>query len=159
MSRVVVRAAKATLVFGCILTLVVQLLFIPLIAAETVRGFPEVAYLRWPGIVGCIAIVICAQVVMVCTWRLLTLVSESSIFAPESLRYVDVMVGASLAASALFAAAFVTLSAANATGGPGVAFLLIAGTGGSLGIALILSVMRSLLTQATSFKHELAEVV
>ena len=158
MSRFVIATAKATILLGWALTLLLQLLFIPLLAADTVREFPEVGHLRWPGIVGCVAIVMCVQVVMICTWRLLTMVAESRIFDPVALTYVGVMVAACLGASALFAIAYLVLVGAGALG-PGVAFLVIAGAGACLGIALVLAVMRSLLTQATHFKQELTEVI
>jgi hypothetical protein len=158
MSRFVIGAAKFMIVLGFLMTLVIQFFVIPVLAADTVRYAPDVAYLRWPGILGCVAIVLCAQVVLVCTWRLLTLVTTRDIFTMTSLRYVNVMIGAFVAASALFVVANGVLSGASALSS-GTMLLTVMGAAACLGFALVLWVMRSLLTQAVGFKNDLAEVI
>lgn len=158
MSRFVILSAKFMIVIGFLMTLVTQFLIIPVMAADTVGYAPEVAYLRWPGILGCIAIVVCAQVVLVCTWRLLTMVTTRDIFTPTSLRYVNVMIGAFVVASALFVIANGVLSGAGVLSS-GTMLLTVMGAAACLGFALVLWVMRSLLTQAVGFKNDLAEVI
>ncbi|MFS0853272.1 DUF2975 domain-containing protein [Microbacterium sp. 179-I 3D4 NHS] len=86
------------------------------------------------------------QVFGVCVWMLLTKVRRGSIFSPASFRYVDVIIGAIAAASAL---AFI-LAALLAPGStaPGLV-ALIGGAGVVLaGMALLMVVMKALLRQA-----------
>src|SRR4051812_19612084 len=62
--------------------------------AHMARETPDLAYLRWPLTAMAVFWVLCAQVVVVCTWRLLTLVRHDRIFSPASLAWVDSIVGA-----------------------------------------------------------------
>lgn len=92
------------------------------------------------------------QVFAVCVWRLLTLVRRGAVFSDAAFRYVDVIIGAIVAASVL---AFV-LGVILAPGGvaPGVVGL-ICGAGLVLaGMALLVVVMRTLLAQAISRERE-----
>lgn len=92
------------------------------------------------------------QVFAVCVWRLLTLVRRGAVFSDAAFRYVDVIIGAIVAASVL---AFV-LGVILAPGGvaPGVVGL-ICGAGLVLaGMALLVVVMRTLLAQAIARERE-----
>src|SRR5918998_3031593 len=59
---------------------------------------PEQAHLRWPLTALSVFWVLCVQVVIVCTWKLLTLVRDDRIFSEVSLKWVDVIVWAIAAA-------------------------------------------------------------
>ncbi|MFJ4253925.1 DUF2975 domain-containing protein [Microbacterium sp. NPDC090003] len=86
------------------------------------------------------------QVFGVCVWMLLTKVRQGLIFSESSFRYVDVIIGAIVAAAAL---AWI-LAALLAPGevAPGVV-ALIGGAGLVLaGVALLVVVMKALLRQA-----------
>ena len=61
--------------------------------AYMARESPDLAYLRWPLTAMAVFWVLCVQVVVVCTWRLLTLVTDDRIFSPASLAWVDAIVG------------------------------------------------------------------
>src|SRR4051794_31501069 len=50
---------------------------------------PEDAYLRWPATAVTVFWVLCVEVVVVCTWRLLTFVRDDRIFSPASVAWVD----------------------------------------------------------------------
>ncbi|MEU9883861.1 DUF2975 domain-containing protein [Streptomyces phaeochromogenes] len=106
-----------------------------------------------------------AQVALVCVWRLVTMVRRGTVFSHAAFRYVDGVIGAVVAAGLLW----FTVTAINAPGqrdDPGVTVI----TGGIglaiLGVALIVLVLRMLLTQAvtrdveaTQMQAELNEVI
>lgn len=158
MERAAIVGAKGVIVVALLLSLLGQAVIIPLLAAEAVRELPAAEGLRWPGIVGCWAIIVSVQVALVCMWRLLSMVARQRIFDRGAFRLVDVMIGCASAAALLFVAAFVTLTIANAMP-PVVALFLMMGCFGAAGIALLLVVMRGLLAKATDLEHEMATVV
>jgi hypothetical protein len=55
---------------------------------------PEHAYLRWPATAVTVFWVLCIQLVIVSTWKLLTLVQNDRIFSEASLMWVNAIVGA-----------------------------------------------------------------
>ena len=67
---------------------------------------PEHAYLRWPATAVTVFWVLCVQVVIVCTWQLLTLVKADRIFTNDALVWVNGIVWA-------IAAAWVVLGACS----------------------------------------------
>ena len=105
------------------------------------------------------------QVALVCVWRLVTMVRRGTVFSDAAFRYVDVVIGAIVAAALVW----FTVTAINAPGqrdDPGVT-LIMGGIGVAiLGVALIVLVLRMLLAQAvardveaTQLKAELNEVI
>lgn len=158
MQELTVYGAKAVLFLILLASAVGQIFVIPQLASETVSVFPEADYLRVPGIIGCVAIILCVQVALVCVWRLLSMVAESSIFEPSAFATVNLIIGSSGVATVLVAAAFVVLTVAGAMS-PGVMLLLIAGVLGGTGLTLLIVVMRGLLKQATALEKDLAEVI
>ncbi|MEV2190892.1 DUF2975 domain-containing protein [Streptomyces phaeochromogenes] len=106
-----------------------------------------------------------AQVVLVCVWRLVTMVRRGTVFSDSAFRYVDGVIGAIVEAALLW----FTVTAINAPGqrdDPGVT-VIMGGIGlAILGVALIVLVLRMLLAQAvardveaTQMQAELAEVI
>lgn len=86
------------------------------------------------------------QVFGVCVWMLLTKVRRGSIFQPSSFRYVDVIIGAILAAAVLAWILAALLAPGDAA--PGI-IAPIGGIGVVLaGMALLVVVMKALLRQA-----------
>lgn len=158
MQHAAVAGSKAAIVVILALLLLAQVVLIPLQAAQTVQMFPEVEYLRIPGIVGCIAIVACVQFALICVWSLLSMVAKGSIFQPSAFRVVNTIIGCIIAATCLLVAAFVILTVANAMP-PGVVIMLVMGITGGAGLALLLVVMRGLLRKATGLDQDLAEVI
>ncbi|MFT4235347.1 MAG: DUF2975 domain-containing protein [Microbacterium sp.] len=158
MQRITILALKAVLAFAFLVCLFGEVLVIPLFANEVVGEFPEVGYLRLPGIVGSIAIVMCVQAALVGIWVLLSMVAKDAIFRPSAFRVVDVLIGCGIAQAVLFIAAFIVLSVAGATT-PGAMILIIVGTAASGGVALLLQVMKGLLRKAVELQSEMAEVI
>ncbi|MGW2585992.1 DUF2975 domain-containing protein [Streptomyces virginiae] len=108
---------------------------------------------------------VAAQAALVCVWRLVTMVRRGTVFSHTAFRYVDVVIGAIVAVALLW---FV-VTAVNAPGqreDPGVT-VIMGGIGVAiLGVALIVLVLRMLLTQAvardveaTRMRAELDEVI
>ncbi|WP_444970869.1 DUF2975 domain-containing protein [Streptomyces sp. SAI-25] len=106
-----------------------------------------------------------AQVTVVCVWRLVTMVRHGTVFSHAAFRYVDIIIGAIVAAGLVWFA----VTALNAPGqrdDPGVT-LIMGGVGVAiLGVALIVLVLRTLLAQAvardveaTQLQAELDEVI
>ncbi|CAB4773716.1 unannotated protein [freshwater metagenome] len=155
MNPYVVAALRTVLALGLAGSLFVQAVMVPLL-------FLDLDDASTPVRVQVVAIVllgiVAVQVVMVCTWRLLTLVGRDEVFSPRSFRYVDTISGAVVAAALLL----FWLGAVAAPGedvAPGVV-LLVGGAGGLvLGAALVVRVMRALLVQAVGMRDELAEVI
>jgi hypothetical protein len=97
------------------------------------------------------------QVTAVCVWRLVTMVRRGTVFSPAAFRYVDVIVGA-IVAAALVWFAITALNAPGQRDDPGVTGIM-AGIGvGILGVALIVRVLRMLLAQAVTRDGEATQL-
>jgi hypothetical protein len=92
---------------------------------------------------------VCVQVAVVCVWRLVTMVRRGTVFSYAAFRYVDVVIGAIVAAALVWFAA-TGVNAPGQRADPGVT-LIMGGIGVAiLGIALIVLVLRMLLAQAVA---------
>jgi hypothetical protein len=93
--------------------------------------------------------ILTVQVVLVCVWRLLSMVRAGTVFSHASFRYVDIVLGAVTAAALLVFALGVVLAPGEAVA-PGV--VLLVGGAGLLVVlaALVVLVLRMLLAQAVA---------
>src|SRR5262245_18539079 len=89
-----VVALRIVLAVAFALMVLFQVFSLPGQFAHMAKEEPDLAYLRWPLTAFAILEVLCVQVVIVCTWKLLTLVTHDRIFSERSLRWVDTIVGA-----------------------------------------------------------------
>ena len=115
--------------------------------------------------------IVTMQVTAVCVWRLLTMVRRGTVFSHAAFRYVDIVIGAIAAASALMFAIAVVAAYNNRTSpddevAPGVVGLICGASLVIAGVALVVLVLRMLLVQAVALdstaKHlqsELDEVI
>lgn len=115
------------------------------------------AYLRWPATAVTIFWVLCIEVVVVCTWKLLSLVTSGRIFSEASLVWVDGILGA-------IGAAWMTLLGVGLYVGvraddPGLPLLLFVIGMGVTVLGLLMLVLRALLRQATSLRTDLEAVI
>lgn len=118
---------------------------------------PDLAYLRWPLTTVAVLVLVCVQVVIVCTWKLLTMVTEDRIFSERSLTWVDAIVWAIAAAWILLFGVLVHLGATwNDPGLPLLMALLLL-FGAVLGLLML--VMRALLRQATTLRTDMEAVI
>ncbi|MFD6178777.1 MULTISPECIES: DUF2975 domain-containing protein [unclassified Isoptericola] len=149
---------RALLVAVFAAIVVTQVLALPSLAATTAQDHPEMASLRWPLLVLAVAALACVEVVIVCTWRLLTMVRDDRIFSDHALVWVNGIVAAVAAAWLLDLAALVLLLAAGTgSAGPTLALLLALVVGAA--VALLMVVLRALLRQATELRTDLDGVI
>jgi Protein of unknown function (DUF2975) len=130
-------------------SLFVQLVMVPLLAADLNDLRPSYAYLRTPLLIIVVLGIVTIQVVLVCVWRLVTMVRRGTVFSDAAFRYVNVVIGAIAAASVLTFALGVLLAPGEAVA-PGIVLLIGGAAVLVAGIALIVLVMRMLLAQAVA---------
>ena len=159
MNSVLVVACKVLLVFFALGILVVQLFILPRLANESLELFPEVGFLYAPLLYLLEFVTVLADVVIVCLWMLLSRITRGIIFASDSLRLVNVIVGCFLATAAVFIVIFCIFQFGINAGGPSVFLGSLGGAGASIFAALVLLVMRGLLRTAIQQQDYLAEVV
>jgi len=118
---------------------------------------PEHAYLRWPATAVTVFWVLCVQVVLVCTWKLLTLVENDQIFTQPSVVWVNGIVGAIGAAWVVLVGVLLYVGV-NATD-PGLPLLLFLLLTGVTVLGLLMMVMRALLLRATTLRTDMDAVI
>ncbi|MBO7936031.1 DUF2975 domain-containing protein [Streptomyces sp. S9] len=163
MGKLTVRALRAVLAVVFTGTVFVQALMMWVLVSgnDPEDGSLPLTALRVVTILGIGTV----QVALVCVWRLVSMVRRGTVFSRAAFRYVDVIIGAIVAAALVW----FTITALNAPGqrdDPGVT-LIMGGIGVAiLGIALIVLVLRMLLAQAvardveaTQMQAELDEVI
>jgi len=136
---------------------VFQTLSLPGQFAYMAEQSPDLAYLRWPMTAVSVFWVLCVQVVIVATWRLLTLVTKDRIFSQASLAWVDAIVWAIAAAWMVLLGVFLYVGFnADDPGLPLLLFLLLVGVAA---LGLLMVVMRALLRQATTLRTDMEAVI
>ncbi|MFF5637888.1 DUF2975 domain-containing protein [Streptomyces sp. NPDC012825] len=165
MGKLTVLALRAVLAGLFAGSVFVEAVMVPLLAADLNGLRPEYAHLRTPVLVLLVLGALTAQTVLVCVWRLVTMVRRGTVFSHGAFRYVDVVTGA-FAAGAVLVFAFAVLLAPGEAVAPGVVLLICGASLAVLGVALIVLVLRMLLAQAvereaeaTRMRAELAEVI
>ncbi len=163
MGRLTVQALRCVLAVVLAGTVLIQvgIVWALVSGADPEEGSPSLTALRVVTILGLITV----QVALVCVWRLVTMVRRSTVFSLDAFRYVDILIGA-IVAAALVWFAVTGINAPDQRDDPGVT-LIMGGIGaGILGVALIVLVLRTLLAQAvardleaTRMQAELDEVI
>ncbi|UUU19359.1 DUF2975 domain-containing protein [Streptomyces sp. DSM 40750] len=165
MGKLTVLALRAVVVLLFVGSVFVQTVMVPLLAVDLDDLGRDAAHLRTPVLVIVVLGVVTVQVVLVCVWRLVTMVRRDTVFSHAAFRYVHGVIGAMVAAAALVFTLGVVLAPGEAVP-PGIVLLLGGVTLAVLGMALIVLVLRMLLAQAvtrdieaTQMRAELAEVI
>ncbi len=141
--------------FGVLLLL--QVMSLPGQFAHMARESPDSAHLRWPLTAISIFLVLCVQVVVVATWKLLTLVKKDRIFTAASLRWVDAIVWSVGAGWLVLLGVFLVVGfTADDPGAPLLLFLLLVAVAV---LGLLIVVLRALLRQATALRSDLESVI
>ena len=136
---------------------VFQTLSLPGQFRHMAQEHPEDADLRWPLTAIAVFLVLCVQVVVVATWKLLGLVSADRIFTRDSLVWVNAILGAIAAAWLVLLAIFLWVGfQADDPGVPMLLFLVLV-AGAVLGLLMV--VMRALLRQATTLRTDMDAVI
>ncbi|WP_194765105.1 DUF2975 domain-containing protein [Microbacterium sp. UFMG61] len=152
------RALKALIVVLLALLLASQILVIPEVARITALRNPDVVQLEVPGIIGAVVFMALIEVTLVCVWFLLSLVQTDRIFRVEAFRYVDIILGALVAAGVLILASYLVI-VANRAVSLSLSLLAILGVVVSAALALLVVVLRGLLRKALELEQDLSEVV
>ncbi|CAM4111786.1 DUF2975 domain-containing protein [Kibdelosporangium persicum] len=134
-----------------------QVMSLPGQFASMAREEPEMAYLRWPATFVTVFWVLCVQVVIVCTWRLLTLVQKDRIFSEVSLKWVNGILWAIGAGWAVLVGVLLYVGF-NATD-PGLPLVLTLMTAIVTVVGLLMVVLRALLRQATTLRSDMEAVI
>jgi hypothetical protein len=143
------------LLFGVLV--VFQVMSLPGQFAHMAREDPEHAYLRWPATAVTVFWVLCIQVVIVSTWKLLTLVKNDRIFSEGSMAWVNAIIWAVVAAWVVLVGVFLYVGF-NADD-PGLPLLLFLMLTGVTVLGLLMVVMRALLRQATTLRTDMEAVI
>ena len=147
--------AFLVVLFGVLV--VFQVLWLPGQFAFLAEETPDLAYLRWPMTAVSVFWVLCIQVVIGSTWKLLTMVKNDRIFSDASLGWVDAIVWAIASAWAVLLAVFVYF--AITWEDPGLPLLLFLMVIGVAVLGLLMMVMRALLRQATTLRTDMEAVI
>jgi hypothetical protein len=143
------------LLFGLLVLL--QVVSLPGQFAHLAQEQPDLAYLRWPATAVAVLLVLCVQVVIVSTWKLLGLVEDDRIFSAASMVWVDAIVRAIGVAWAVLGGVF--LHVGLGADDPGVLLVLLLMVLGVSVVGLLMLVMRALLWQATVLRTDLEAVI
>ncbi|MBA2950876.1 DUF2975 domain-containing protein [Streptomyces himalayensis] len=165
MGKLTVLALRAVLVVLLAGSVFVQAVMVPLLAIDLKEAEADLVTQRVPLLVIVVLGVLAFQVVLVCVWRLVTMVRRGTVFSDAAFRYVDVITGAFAAAALLVFGIAVVLAPGEAVA-PGIVLLVCGVSVAVLGVALIVLVLRMLLAQAVArdieaaqMQAELAEVI
>lgn len=156
MGKLTVLALRIVLVALLAGSLFVQAVMVPLLAIDMRELDADIAYVRTPFLVLVVLGVVMVQVVLVCVWRLVTMVRRGTVFSRPSFRHVDVVIGA-IVAAALLVFGFAVLLAPTEVA-PGIVLLVCGASLAVLGLALVVLVLRMLLAQAIARDVEAAQL-
>ncbi|WP_228404133.1 DUF2975 domain-containing protein [Pseudarthrobacter sp. L1SW] len=156
-TRLAVPALRIVLVAAFLLLVLFQVMSIPGQFAHMAQENPERASLQWPLTIFFILEVACVQVVIVGTWKLLTLVKQDRIFTRGALVWVDAIVWAIASGWTMLAAlaAVVVLNADD----PGLPLLLLLVLVAGAALGLVVVVLRALLRQAADLRADMEAVI
>jgi len=153
--KLTVRALRAVLLVVLAGTVLVQagLVWALVSGSDPEDGSLPLTAFRVLAILGLVSV----QVALVCVVKLVTMVRRGTVFSHAAFRYVDVVIGA-IVAAALVWFAVTAINAPGQRADPGVT-VIMAGIGVAiLGVALIVYVLRMLLAQAVVRDVEAAQL-
>jgi hypothetical protein len=159
----IVALLRVLLVMAFGFLLVMQFLSVPGDILHDVQRSPEAAHLLLPMLVVAELVMVCFQIVLVCTWMLLTMVKKDRIFSDASMRWVGGIAWSLFVAWVIFAglAAYLTavLYFTPELRDPGLPIVLFGMTLMGAVVLLIVLVLRQLLRQATTLRTDMEEVI
>ncbi|CAL9346194.1 MULTISPECIES: DUF2975 domain-containing protein [Streptomyces] len=165
MHRLFIAALRAGIAAAILLGLFGQIVVIPTTAADEADRFPPYEPFAVPYATVAILGVACVQVVLAAVWMLLDMVERDAVFSRRAFRWVDTVIGATVVATLLAFGVAVHLAVAEipspddgmqVLGALGAA---VACVGVGAAFAMLVVVLRGLLSKATALRSELAEVV
>jgi hypothetical protein len=164
MNFFLVLMLRMALAFAFLFSVFGQVAIVPNSLADELRVTygPEMIPVLIPAAIIGIAFV---QIVFAASWMLLGMIASDSIFSDRAFRWVDVIIGATAAATLLAAGMFcyVFVAGSNSTADEmpllGALGSLIACGGAGAAFGMLMLIMRGLLRKATEMKTEMAEVI
>ncbi|OMI85111.1 hypothetical protein BSZ07_35160 [Streptomyces sp. M1013] len=165
MHRLIIAALRAGIAAAVLLGLFGQIVVIPTTASDEVERFPPYEPFAVPYATVAILGVACVQVVLGAVWMLLDMVERDAVFTRRAFRWVDTVIGATAVATLLALGVACHLAVAEIPAPDdgmqmlGALGAAVACTGVGAAFALLVVVMRGLLSKATALRSELAEVV
>jgi hypothetical protein len=153
----VVAALRILLVLAFTALLAAQVVALPDMLARLAAQTPDLAPWRWALLAAAVLQVVCVQVVVVCTWRLLTMVRDDRIFTEASLVWVNPIVVAVAVAWMLLLAELAVVVGGGLPGSAALLVVLLLVVVAVVGLLMV--VMRALLRQATRLRSELETVI
>ena len=143
--------------------IVMQVLSLPGDIAHDVAQAPEAAHLLWPILAVQELEILCFQVVIVCTWKLLTMVQRDRIFSEASLTWVNGIVWSFVAGWVLLLSLAIYLTAfiyfTPELRDPGIPIVLFGIVLIGAVLVLLMVLMRALLRQATTLRSDMEAVI
>lgn len=154
---------RIALVLAFAFALAMEVLAFPGELNETLTKAPEAAHLAWPFFVVAELELVGFQVLIVCTWKLLTMIRHDSIFSEASSTWVNLIVRTFFTGWLLFAAVSAYIVAViyftPEIRDPGIPMLLFGILLVGAVLVMLVVIMRTLLRQATSLRTDLDEVI
>jgi hypothetical protein len=154
------------------LRILLGIVFAALVVAQ-VRGVPamlpdlteptlERSFMK--GVMAAVSVLalVCVQVVVVCTWKLLTLVTDDRIFSRSSLPWVNGIVRATVAGWVMLLGAFVCsyyFIVDEVSDDPALPALLLLSLLVGAVLGLLIVILRALLRQATTLRSDMEAVI
>ena len=142
--------------------LAAQIWALPTLLPDLAEPSLEQSFMRWTMLAVSVLGLACVQVVIVCTWQLLTMVTQDRIFSAGSLPWVNGIVWAvavgwlMLLGTFVCAYYFIIDEVSDDPVLPAVLLLLLL-VGAVLGLLMV--VMRALLRQATTLRADMEAVI
>ena len=160
--RHVVLPLRILLVIAVGALLAAQVWGVPAVLPDIADPSLERSVMRGVMFVVAVAGLACVQAVVVCTWKLLTLVTDDRIFSDSALRWVNGIVRAVVAGWLMLLATFVcsyyfVVDEVSDDAALPVLLLLLLLVGAVLGLLMV--VMRALLRRATALRTDLEAVI
>ena len=155
--RGAVAALRVFLVLLFGILVVFQTLSLPGQFRYMAEESPDQAGLRWPLTVVAVFLVLCVEVVVVATWKLLTLVKKDRIFSESAFVWVNAILWSIGAAWVVLLG--VSLYVGFTADDPGMPMLLLLMLTGLTVLGLLMVVMRALLRKATTLRSDMEAVI
>jgi Protein of unknown function (DUF2975) len=143
--------------------IVMQVFSLPGDIAHDVQQTPEAAHLLWPILAVQILEILCLQVVIVCIWKLLTMVQRDRIFSESSSTWVNGIVWSFVAgwvillSLAIYLTVFIYFTPELRD--PGIPIVLFGMVLIGAVLVLLMVIMRALLRQATTLRTDMEAVI
>lgn len=150
---------RVLIVVGLLACLLMQAVVLPVVSAEIVRVEPRtVVFARTLvplGIVG----FCCVQAVLVCVWRLLSMVRDDTVMTARSRAWVTALIVALGVGTGVTAVAVLLPLVIPRPFAPAAGLFLLLVLAAGLGALLLMLTMRALLDRSTELRAELDQVI